>query len=206
VLTHRRSSRQGQITVINRGPGNRGYQVCDRCGYAAPAPIPVATGGRKRDAGHRDIRRPGKKDCTNWLKTSFLGHEYLTDVVEIRTSRPMTDREARSTLYALLEGAARLSVKRDELDGTLYTYGVGAPSAFVIFDTVPGGAGHAQRVGREIADIARAALERVEQCECGPETSCYQCLRSYGNQIWHEELSRGAATAVLRDILGLARG
>lgn len=202
VLTHRRSSRQGQITVINRGPGNRGYQVCDRCGYAAPAPIPVATGGRKRDAGHRDIRRPGKKDCTNWLKTSFLGHEYLTDVVEIRTSRPMTDREARSTLYALLEGAARLSIKRDELDGTLYTYGVGAPSAFVIFDTVPGGAGHAQRVGREIADVARAALERVEQCECGPETSCYQCLRSYGNQIWHEELSRGAATTVLRDLLG----
>lgn len=203
VLTYRRSSRQGQITVINRGPGNRGYQVCDRCGYAAPAPIPAATGGRKRDAAHRDLRRPGKKDCTNWLKTSFLGHEYLTDVVEIRTSRPMTDREARSTLYALLEGAARLSIKRDELDGTLYTYGVGAPSAFVVFDTVPGGAGHAQRVGREIAEIAQTALERVEQCECGPETSCYQCLRSYQNQVWHEELSRGAAIAVLRDMLGM---
>jgi ATP-dependent helicase YprA (DUF1998 family) len=202
VLTHRRTSRQGQITVINRGPGSRGYQVCDRCGYAAPAPIPVATGGRKREAAHRDIRRPGKKDCTNWLKTSFLGHEYLTDVVEIRTSRPMSERGARSTLYALLEGAARLSIKRDELDGTLYTYGVGAPSAFVVFDTVPGGAGHAQRVGREIAEIAQAALERVEQCECGPETSCYQCLRSYQNQAWHDELSRGAAIAVLRDLLG----
>jgi hypothetical protein len=180
--------------------------VCDRCGYAAPAPIPVATGGRKREAAHRDIRRPGKKDCTNWLKTSFLGHEYLTDVVEIRTSRPMSEREARSTLYALLEGAARLSIKRDELDGTLYTYGIGAPSAFVVFDTVPGGAGHAQRVGREIAEIAQAALERVEQCECGPETSCYQCLRSYQNQVWHDELSRGAAIAVLRDLLGSLGG
>ena len=41
VLTQRRTSRQGQITVINRGPGNRGYQVCDRCGYSAPAPIPA---------------------------------------------------------------------------------------------------------------------------------------------------------------------
>jgi hypothetical protein len=82
-------------------------------------------------------------------------------------------------------------------------YGVGAPSAFVIFDTVPGGAGHAQRVGREIADIARAALERVEQCECGPETSCYQCLRSYQNQTWHEELSRGSASGTLRGLLGL---
>jgi len=102
-----------------------------------------------------------------------------------------------------IRGAARLSIKHDELDGTLSTYGVGAPSAFVLFDTVPGGARHAQRVGREIAEIAQAALERVERCECGPETSCYQCLRSYQNQSWHEELVRGAATGVLRDILGV---
>lgn len=76
----------------------------------------------------------------------------------------------------------------------------------MIFDTVPGGAGHAQRISREIVDVARAALERVERCECGPETSCYQCLRAYQNQSWHEELVRGAAADVLRDMLGLPTG
>jgi hypothetical protein len=46
-----------------------------------------------------------------------------------------------------------------------------------------------------------AALERVSRCECGDDTSCYSCLRSYGNQMWHEQLSRGLAADVLRRIL-----
>jgi len=37
----------------------------------------------------------------------------------------------------------------------------------------------------------------VRGCECGPETSCYGCLRSYTNQIYHEHLVRSAAEAVL---------
>ena len=201
-LTQIRSSRQGRITVINRGPASRGYQVCYRCGYGAPAPVVGEGGGRRKTTGHRDIRRPGSKECTNWLKTVFLGHEYLTDVVEIRTSIQMSDEDARSTLYALLEGAATLSIKREELDGTLYTYGFGEPSAFVVFDTVPGGAGHAQRVGRQLEAVVHAGLQRVEACSCGPETACYQCLRSYSNQTWHESLSRGAAISVLSRLVG----
>ena len=46
----------------------------------------------------------------------------------------------------------------------------------------------------------------MQTCECGPETSCYTCLRSYSNQLYHEQLSRGAAAEVLRLVLGVAAG
>jgi ATP-dependent helicase YprA (DUF1998 family) len=127
-----------------------------------------------------------------------LGHEYLTDVTELRIPISVTEPIARSTLYAILEGASRaLSIKRDEIDGTLYRHSRFDPPSFVLFDSVAGGAGHAQRIGANVWDVMAAGLERVSSCECGDETSCYSCLRSYGNQAFHEELSRRAARDVL---------
>jgi ATP-dependent helicase YprA (DUF1998 family) len=197
-----RVSRQGRLTVLNRGPMGRGFQLCTRCGYGEPAPLPGAAGRGRRRAGHRDIRRAVGRDCNNWLEAAQLGHEFLTDVVEIRTSAPMSAETARSALYALLEGAARaLSIKRDEIDGTLRRWDRYAPEAFVIFDNVPGGAGHAQRIGKDLATVVRAAIARVETCECDAESSCYTCLRTYSNQLYHDSLNRGDALRALRALL-----
>jgi hypothetical protein len=44
-------------------------------------------------------------------------------------------------------------------------------------------------------------LDRVSECDCGEETSCYGCLRSFRNQRHHEELSRRAAIDVLRPLV-----
>jgi hypothetical protein len=33
----------------------------------------------------------------------------------------------------------------------------------------------------------------VARCECGEDTSCYQCLRNYYNQFCHDDLRRGPA-------------
>ncbi|MCW2625393.1 MAG: box helicase [Mycobacterium sp.] len=49
--------------------------------------------------------------------------------------------------------------------------------------------------------VMQVALRRVSECECGPETSCYGCLRSYQNQRDHDYLSRGAAEQVLRRLV-----
>ena len=75
-----------------------------------------------------------------------------------------------------------------------------------MYDAVPGGAGHARYLGDRLPDLIKAATTRVESCECGPETSCYSCLRSFSNQYIHEELSRGAASDVLRQVQLLASG
>ena len=101
--------------------------------------------------------------------------------------------------------AAALSIKRDEIDGTLRRWDRYAPEAFVIFDTVPGGAGHAQRIGRDVPAVVRAAIARVETCECDTGSSCYSCLRSYSNQLFHDTLRRGDAVAALAPLLP-ARG
>lgn len=103
-----------------------------------------------------------------------------------------------SMLYALLEGSSALGIERSDVAGALHTFGRKEPTAMVIYDTVPGGAGHARRIGERLPQLIEAAAGRVDSCGCGPETSCYSCLRSYANQYVHEELSRGSASQALR--------
>ncbi len=189
-------SPQGRIVVINQGPGKHGFRVCGLCGWAEPAPLHLSK--RAEAKGHKHLTR--KNDCSGRPAKRQLGHEFLTDVVEIRISDNHPDASLRSALYAILEGAGRIGIKRDEIDGTLHRWQVGAPSSIVIYDTVPGGAGHARRIRDELAEVVDAAIGRVSSCECGRETSCYGCLRSYGNQLWHEQLVRSAAADVLRPL------
>lgn len=193
-----RSSRQGRISIVNRGSRGRGFRICDWCGFGEPSPARPTRAG---PAEHDDIRRPGRK-CSGHLSHRHLGHEYLTDVTEIRFDVPMHDAAAVSTLYALLEGTPALSISREDVDGTQHRYSRHDPVAFILFDTVPGGAGHAQRIADNIPALLDAALRKVQSCECGPETACYNCLRSYSNQIFHDRLSRGEAERVLLDVTG----
>lgn len=193
-----RTSRQGQIVVVNRGPAGRGFRICEWCGYGEPAPAGGTRG--KGPAEHDDIRRPGRK-CTGSLRSRHLGHHYLTDVVEIRFKTSFNREQARSLLYAVLEGVDAVDVARDDVDGTLFFHSAGGAPALVLFDTVAGGAGHAFRIADRLPEVLRAALSKVESCECGPETSCYSCLRNYRNQVFHDKLRRSDAVEVLQSVL-----
>jgi ATP-dependent helicase YprA (DUF1998 family) len=197
-----RVSRQGRITVVNRGPKGRGFRVCDECGYGEPAPL--AQSKRGKLGPHSSARRAMSGTCGAPLRTLDLGHQFLTDVVEVQMPTPLAIGAAPSLLYALLEGAAKTSIKRDEIDGTVRPYrrvaGVTYES-LVIYDIVPGGAGHAQHIANEITAVFAHALARVRDCDCGEETACYQCLRTYTNQRWHDVLSRGSAARALEAVL-----
>ena len=95
-----------------------------------------------------------------------------------------------------MEGAAEsLEIARDDIDGTLDNNAGG--TQVVIFDTVPGGAGHAVRIAQSLEQVLSAGVRRLTACECGEETSCYACLRNYRNQSSHELLSRGAALELM---------
>ncbi|MFF3420234.1 DUF1998 domain-containing protein [Streptomyces sp. NPDC002698] len=67
----------------------------------------------------------------------------------------------------------------------------------MLFDTMPGGAGNVIRIGEHLAPVVEAALARVDTCECGPESSCYACLRTFRNERFHELLSRREAVALV---------
>jgi ATP-dependent helicase YprA (DUF1998 family) len=193
-----RTSRQGLITIVNRGPHGRPFRICQDCGYAE------ISGSRSRPKKapetHADPKRTDRV-CRGTLVAVHLGHEYLTDVVEIRMHADFPSAPTGiSTLFALLEAAPSIDIDRDEIDGTLYHHSLHEPPAIVLFDSVPGGAGHARRLAEpeELLRLFQAAHERVANCACGEETSCYACLRSYGNQQVHDQLARGSA----RDLLG----
>lgn len=198
IQVERYVSRFGKLALVNDGKNSRGFRICQSCGYGEPAPLPGATPLRE----HRDPR--SGKECRAALRVHHLGHEFLTDVLELRfAGAQLTSQRAlwRSLLYALLEGAAQaLSIRRDDLDGTIYHYEQGLP-ALVLFDNVPGGAGHVHRIAEETVEVFSAALERVSIECCGPETSCYECLRNYRNQPYHEELQRGLVKEFLTNLL-----
>lgn len=193
-----RTSRQGQIVVVNRGPAGRGFRLCEWCGYGEPAPRGGTRG--KGPAEHDDIRRPGRK-CTGMLQHRQLGHHYLTDVAEIRIDLQLHEPQARSLLYAVLDGVEAVDVARDDVDGTLFFHARGEAPALILFDTVAGGAGHVFRIAERLPEVLRAALAKVESCECGEETSCYSCLRNYSNQFFHNDLRRADAIGVLKAVV-----
>ncbi|MFG3003296.1 DUF1998 domain-containing protein [Streptomyces calvus] len=135
-----------------------------------------------------------------------LAHRYQTDYFQVHldplTALSATQETLRSGLYALLEGAAtRLEITRDDIDGTVHTGAEGKPS-LLLFDTTPGGAGNVIRIGEYLEPVVEAALARVIGCECGPESSCHACLRTFRNERFHELLSHGEAVVLFDALAG----
>jgi len=187
ISAHRRA----EIMVINRGREN-GFRICSGCGG-------YATGSKNE---HRNPRTG--KPCSTRTDWVSLGHVYQTDIATI--SFPglagYTVADLHSALYALLESASEtLEINRDDLDGTI-SWRDGAPR-FVLFDSVPGGAGVTTKIVDSFREVVDAALQRVENCECDANTSCYACLRSFSNQRFHEVLRRDRAASVLHEFANI---
>lgn len=74
----------------------------------------------------------------------------------------------------------------------------------IIYDAVPGGAGHSRRLvtenGEMLQEIFRVAYHNMSNCNCNP--SCYNCLRSYENQKIHDDLDRNLAKDFLEKLIG----
>jgi len=194
-----RYSERGQLLLFNEGRNRGGFLVCRRCGYMQLI--------GKRTAEHNDAF--GRK-CKGTLYPTRFGHDFMTDVLEIRLpelSKPhFTEMSWHSLLYAILEGAAiSLGINRGEINGTLYNNNVenlyNTPS-LIIFDDVPGGAGHVKRIADRMEDVLLEAKNKVNGiCGCGEETSCYGCLRNFSNQYIHDKLVRGDALHYLESLL-----
>jgi len=193
---------EGELAVINHA-GYQGFKICRNCGY-------TVLGNESVSSPHQT---PWRTDCHGTLARFYLGHEFKTDILQLRFVGYASTKRGfwLSLLYGLLEGASKaLDIDRRDLDGCLYSY-AGDPSmpALVLFDEVPGGAGHVRRIARDedtLISVLKAALEKLEHCECGGEqrnSSCYGCLRNYRNQFCHDELDRGIVIDFLTLTLGL---
>ena len=189
---------RGRLVSVADGPGGSGFWICNWCGHGAAR----ALHPQKPPSHDHLIKGSPCAGSSRWLD---LAHSYETDLLFIDIKMPgisNTQAHWKSLLYAVLEAACdELEIARDDIGASLAPTGASSWE-IVLFDTVPGGAGHVLMVEQHLERVLKAALKRVSSCECGAETSCYGCLRSYGNQRDHDELSRGAAVALLEAMLG----
>ncbi|GFP27669.1 hypothetical protein HKBW3S43_00319 [Candidatus Hakubella thermalkaliphila] len=188
----------GYMVVLCEGRRGEGFYVCGACG----------AGFRKWDKTHKTSYG---QDCHGTLEQVSLGHEFVTDVLQLYLhQKPDGDIDAVwfvfSLAYALVEGAAEvLEVPSTDLSATV-AYGTEQypTPPIILYDNVPGGAGLVARLEGE--EVLKACLEAARKrvsgnCGCGENTSCYGCLRSYRNQFAHQHLQRGPVMHYLEAVL-----
>jgi ATP-dependent helicase YprA (DUF1998 family) len=189
-----------KLVVLNSGPGNQGYDVCSWCNDAHPAL-------EKQKSTDHEAPYDGSRKCAGKFRDRVhLGHVFETDIVHISIDISKHDIDTRaaatSLAYALLEGAAEgLQISHDDID-VVPLPSTDSEIRLALIDAVPAGAGFAKLIAENICLVFDAAHARVSRCECGLESSCYQCLRSFKNQRDHENIQRGLALEPLKLILG----
>lgn len=154
-------------------------------------------------------------DNTKLHKRIFV-HNFNTDIIQIlfnNTTFTLDDTSlgkisvtAISLLNALLFAVSSvLEVEQTDINGCLISNMSDEMTnyRFIIYDNVPGGAGHVKRIvsddGYTLQKILECAYERME-CNC--DFACYKCLKTYQNQRYHSVLSRLAVRDFLNDYKG----
>ena len=192
------------------------FYVCPKCGYSIASD---ETNKLKEydykgiGCGHietnKDIHNNpfGIGKCVNNSLTRYsLHHEFKTDVAKISFGCDTSDYPTMlSVMYALLNSFAHeLNIERRDIKACL-TYKISngrTEHKIIIYDAVPGGAGHSRRLVTENGEVLKAVIKRainlLDACECSP--SCYRCLRNYENQKIHEILNRENALFFLKQL------
>ncbi len=202
-----RSTSNDELVVVNTS----NFYVCETCGYSK-----VAEKFKKENfiIEKNEHKNPYGKQCANKkLYRRTLGHKFKTDVAYISVGRYIERDKALSILYALLEGVSQyLGIERNDISGTLHYNKLNTgnwETNFILFDTVPGGAGHVRRIGEadktQFINMLQKSLDIVKQCNCGEDSNgdsaCYSCLCNYYNQNHHDIIKRRYAIEFFEDIL-----
>ncbi len=181
----------GTLVILCEGRNRSGFYICGMCGAHATA--------RKR--AHRT---PANIACQGSMGWFSLGHELVTDVVRLKFPGVGDEWHAYSVGYAVLLGAAEtLGVPNTDLNVTIARAEDPGTSAIVLYDAVPGGAGLVAQLERDdvFSRVLVLARQRVDG-DCGCDSSCYGCLRSYRNQFAHPYLHRMRAAETLDALRG----
>jgi len=194
-----RYSPKGELVVFNKGATGNGMMICLTCGHV-PEDIKPPKAHENKEGN----------PCRGSYHLASLGHSYFTDILRLELPEPLSysfgsdKSDAHSVLYALLGGASDvLGIARSDINGCI-SFDGRRPS-LILFDDAAGGAGHMKKIAEHFVDVLRASIARVSNDCCSEETSCYACLRDYGNQYEHDRLTRGGALRYLSWLLENAK-
>ena len=187
LKVEKKYDQQGMLVIINNAKES-GFLICYSCGYGKP--INLTSNPLKKH------KTPYDMDCSGNLYNRVLGHEFQSDVLEIRFSGnglPDTEDFWLSLTSSIILAASReLGIEERDIDGTVLNYGNGDYNSIVLFDTVPGGAGYVKQISNNLKKIFIRAFDISNNCqECSKDQSCSSCLRTYRNQFAHGLLKRG---------------
>ena len=192
------------------------FYVCPKCGYSIASDEAsklkeyedYRAGVTRIENNKNGHKNPfGKGKCSNTSLTKYcLHHEFKTDVAKISFTCDTSDQTTMlSVMYSLLNSFANeLNIERRDIKACLtYKRTNGKiEHKIIIYDAVPGGAGHSRRLVTEDGEVLKAVIKRaltlLNTCECSP--SCYRCLRNYENQKIHEILDREKALNFLKQL------
>ncbi len=179
---HTAYNQKGKLLYVNEGKYGRGFE------------FPVQAFALLSENGQREKLSLGHIQTTNTLHIRFSANEY------IQIPSPNDQSFWLSLLYAIIHGASHsLQIERRDIDGVLFprSSAVSWEQTIVLYDNVPGGAGHVKNI-RENLIVVLEEARRILNCnDCAPDTSCYHCLRDYNNQFFHQDLKRESALKFL---------
>lgn len=194
-------SREGKLLYVNEGNYGLGFKLCQKCGLRV---------GKKKTKCSGTYRG---EPCNGKLKIATLGFQEVTDMLQLSfrsTSSFQVPTQTKrsfwlSLMYALIQGASHaLQIERRDISGVLFPKKTSTDKwqqTIVLYDDVPGGAGHVREIRKEIILVVQEALRIVNCVDCAPDSSCYHCLRDFGNQYEHHLLKRGTVAKFLEGLL-----
>ena len=214
-----------RLVIVNKGKEagtEEGFEVCEKCGAAAPINTPLF---EKLENRHErpyllDKKRTDSK-CNGQLRQVLLGTVFRSDLLLMRISihhpfgtdmRYSITRNALEDALRTLSEALLLAASRTlDIDPTEFSAGFrivptgqdqSIEADVYLFDTLTGGAGYADQAGQMLDEVLEDTLDLLENCP-NPECthSCQDCLRHYANQYWHKHLDRYLAADLLRYML-----
>ena len=215
-------ARAQNLVTVNKGVGDRGFMVCPECGRTEPVFGPGFTnptllrGGRPRRHDHP--LEQGRTCDGQAVGPYYFGHRFPTDVLllRLRTEGPVrcptaqepgrSGRPGRVALTSLVEAvclaASRiLQIEEGELAGNWCpVVGGGDREVYLfLYDLLPGGAGYTRLVKQSLKEVLTETEALLAGCDC--LSSCYRCLRHFGNTYLHPSLDRHLALALLNHLL-----
>jgi DEAD/DEAH box helicase domain-containing protein len=211
---------QGQLLLRNAGGDawsklGHGFAVCTRCGFAMseekPSNAKSALSKKFRDHASVFSSNPMTRCWPNSLPYEpVLRHKVLaaketTDVLIL--DWPWDSNEAH--LFSLgralvLAGARLLELDSRELNLELKP-GIAGELSILLYDTVPGGAGHCFELlvhGRPWLEAARKILRGSPSHDATCRRACLECLLDFGGQFHAHLLDRKGALELLGTVLG----
>ncbi len=194
----------GSLLVLNHGANQTGFVICTRCGYAESEPAEKKGSRQNRPLSdsfrmHLPLWKMGGKKTDHAclleghadpLRRQVLASSEPTDMLRLdfsATTLPGNDETFLTTLKLALHraGAELLQLDPRELGGELIVSRSGHRD-ILIYDNVPGGAGHTRELideGLTWFQGALSLLHGTEDHHARCQGSCLDCILGFESQF-----------------------